>query len=130
MALVATAGVVVVAGAGFKSRLPAEIRAMAELREQTAQWRIGRCLLDLSHRTSFADDCVDRNRRPLVLVWGDSTAGALMPGLRKAQQTREFGIAQFNRECLHSGARRGRPDCRANNERCSRSPARSGRTSC
>jgi len=44
---------------------------------------------------SFADDCVDRTRRPLVLVWGDSTAGALMPGLLKAQQTRNFGIGQL-----------------------------------
>ena len=43
----------------------------------------------------FADTCVERDRRPLVLIWGDSTAGALLPGLRKAQETRNFGIAQL-----------------------------------
>ena len=53
---------------------------------QTAQWRVHQCLLDLSRESAFAEDCVDRDRRPLVLVWGDSTAGALMPGLRKAQR--------------------------------------------
>ena len=117
MALVAGAGGVVVAGGGFKSRLPVEIRAMADVREQTGQWRIDRCLLDPSHQTSFADDCVDRNRRPLVLVWGDSTAGALMPGLRKAQEGREFGIAQFTASACIPALGAGAPDCRANNDR-------------
>src|SRR5258705_9727643 len=33
--------------------------------------------------------------RPLFFVWGDSTATALMPGLRQLQQERNFGLAQF-----------------------------------
>jgi peptidoglycan/LPS O-acetylase OafA/YrhL len=119
MALVAIAGVVVFQARGFDFRLPSEIRAMADVPEQTAQWRVHRCLLDLTHETVFADDCADRDRRPLLLVWGDSTAGALMPGLRKAQETRGFGIAQFtasscvpiiNAEILTA------PGCRANND--------------
>jgi hypothetical protein len=56
---------------------------------------VHQCLLDLSHETAFADACVDRDRRPLVLLWGDSTAGALLPGLRKAQESHAFGVAQF-----------------------------------
>ena len=40
---------------------------------------------------SFADDC---DRRPLVMVRGNSTATALIPGLRKRRK-RHFGIAQF-----------------------------------
>ena len=95
MALVALAGVVVLRNGGFDVRLPEEIRAMAHVPEQTAQWRVGECMLDISRQTSFAETCVDRNRRPLVMLWGDSTAGALMPGLRKAQESRDFGIAQF-----------------------------------
>ena len=74
-------------------------------RRKSAQWPMCRrrsasggftnaCSISASEM-AFADDCVDRDRRPLVLVWGDSTAGALMPGLRKAQETRNFGIAQF-----------------------------------
>ena len=95
MVLVALAGGIVYRGNGFDFRLPPEIRAMAGVQVHTAQWRVGQCLLDLSHQFGFADECVDHDRRPLVLVWGDSTAAALIPGLRKAQESRSFGIAQW-----------------------------------
>jgi len=95
MVSVAVAGVAVVQGRGFDFRLPPQIREMASVPMQASQWRIHECLLDLTREMSFADSCVDRDRRPLILVWGDSTAGALLPGLRKAQETRAFGIAQF-----------------------------------
>jgi len=95
MVLVAAAGAIVVKGGGFDFRLPPEIRAMAEVQTDSSGWRFHECLLDLDREMSFADSCVDRGRRPLLLVWGDSTAGALLPGLRKAQETRDFGIAQF-----------------------------------
>jgi peptidoglycan/LPS O-acetylase OafA/YrhL len=120
MVLIAAAGGVIVEGHGFESRLPAEIRAMADVPEQSSQWRIHECLLDLSHEMTFADSCVDRDRRPLVLVWGDSTAGALMPGLRKAQQVRDFGIAQFTaNSCIPAldTDEPGSPNCRAINDR-------------
>ena len=120
MAVVALAGVVVLGSGGFDFRLPPEIRAMADVPEQSAQWRVHRCLLDLGHETRFADDCVERDRRPLLLVWGDSTAGALMPGLRKAQRTHAFGIAQLTASScvpiIHADILSA-PGCRANNER-------------
>ena len=120
MAVIALAGVVVYAGRGFDFRLPVEIRAMADMPEQTAQWRVGRCMIDLSHQTNFAEDCVERDRRPLLLLWGDSTAGALMPGLLKAQQTHTFGLAQFNASScvpLLNVDVAVTPNCRANNDR-------------
>ncbi len=120
MVLVAAAGGVIVEGRGFDFRLPPEIRQMANVPEQASQWRVHECMLDLSHEMSFADSCVDRDRRPLVLVWGDSTAGALMPGLRKAQETRNFGIAQFtSSSCIPvlNTDVAGVPNCRAINDR-------------
>jgi hypothetical protein len=120
MAAVALAGVVVAAGGGFEFRLPAEIRAMADVPEQNAQWRAGKCLIDLSHQTNFADECVERNRRPLLLLWGDSTAGALMPGLFEAQRTRNFGIAQLTASScvpILNIDIAVTPNCRANNDR-------------
>ncbi len=120
MAVVAIAGVIVFEGRGFDFRLPGEIRAMANVPVQSAQWRIHQCLLDLAHETAFAHDCVDRNRRPLILVWGDSTAGALMPGLRKAQESRDFGLAQFTASSCIPALDvdiTGAPGCRANNDR-------------
>ena len=120
MTLVALAGVIVYAGGGFDFRLPPEIRAMANVPEQTEQWRVNKCLIDLSHQTAFADECVERNRRPLLLLWGDSTAGALMPGLFKAQQTHEFGIAQLTASScvpILNVDIAVTPNCRANNDR-------------
>jgi hypothetical protein len=120
MALVALAGVVVVENRGFDFRLPGEIRGMASVATQSSQWRVHQCLIDLSHETSFADDCVDRGRRPLILVWGDSTAGALMPGLRKAQESRAFGIAQFTSSSCTPALNTdvaGNPNCRAINDK-------------
>ena len=120
MILVAAAGAAVVWARGFDFRLPAEIRAMANVPTQNSHWRFHQCLLDLSRETSFANDCVDRDRRPLVLVWGDSTAAALMPGLRKAQETRNFGLAQFTSSscipALHADIV-GVPNCRAINDK-------------
>ena len=120
MALVAVAGVVVVKNEGLDFRLPPDIRAMAEVPTQAAKWRVHQCLLILSHDTAFADDCVDRDRRPLLFVWGDSTAGALMPGLRKLQETRDFGIAQFNSSSCVPALNvdiPGVPNCRAMNDK-------------
>jgi peptidoglycan/LPS O-acetylase OafA/YrhL len=120
MVLIAVAGGIVVQGRGFDFRLPPEIRAMADVPTQSSQWRIHECLLDLSHEMSFADNCVDRDRRPLVFVWGDSTAGALLPGLRKAQQVRDFGIAQFtSSSCIPAlnADIAGTPNCRVINDK-------------
>jgi hypothetical protein len=120
MAVVALAGATVYEGRGFDFRLPPEIRAMADVPEQTAQWRVDRCLLDLSHQTEFADECVEHHRRPLLLLWGDSTAGALMPGLFRAQQTHAFGLAQLTASScvpLLNVDITVTPNCRANNDR-------------
>ncbi|MCP4614822.1 MAG: acyltransferase [Bradyrhizobium sp.] len=120
MVLVGTAGAVIVRGGGFDFRLPPEIRAMASVPTQSQRWRVHECMLDISNETSFAADCAERDRRPLVLVWGDSTAGALLPGLRKAQETRNFGIAQFtSSSCIPAlnADIPGNPNCRAMNDK-------------
>jgi len=120
MGLVALAGGAIVAGHGFDFRLPPQIREMTDVRTDSSKWRLHQCLLDLSHEMSFADSCVDRNRRPLILLWGDSTAGALLPGLRKAQETRYFGIAQFTSSACVPALNAdvaGSPNCRIINDR-------------
>jgi peptidoglycan/LPS O-acetylase OafA/YrhL len=120
MALVALAGVVVVRNDGFDFRLPPEIRAMAQATTQGAKWRLHECMLDLTRDTNFADTCADRDRRPLLFVWGDSTAGSLMPGLLKAQHTHQFGIAQFTSAACAAALNAdipGVPRCRAINDK-------------
>jgi peptidoglycan/LPS O-acetylase OafA/YrhL len=120
MAMVAAAGFAVISGRGFDFRLPPEIRAMASVPTESFKWRFHECLLDLSKETTFAETCVERDRRPLVLMWGDSTAGALLPGLRKAQETRNFGIAQLTSSSCIPALNAdivGTPNCRAMNDK-------------
>jgi peptidoglycan/LPS O-acetylase OafA/YrhL len=120
MAVLAVAGGVVVQNGGFDIRLPVEIRAMAHVPTQAAKWRVNTCLLDLSHQTDFAAECVEHDRRPLLLVWGDSTAGALMPGLLKAQEMRGFALAQLTASSCIPALNAdipGVPNCRAHNDR-------------
>jgi peptidoglycan/LPS O-acetylase OafA/YrhL len=120
MVAVAAAGAVVVQGRGFDFRLPPEIRAMADVRTDASGWRFHECLLDLSREMSFAETCVDRARRPLIVVWGDSTAGALMPGLRQAQESHPFGIAQFTSSSCYPALNVDIPEtpsCREINEK-------------
>lgn len=120
MVLVAATGGAVVVGHGFDFRMPPEIRGMADVRTDSSKWRFRECLLDLSRENSFADTCVDQGRRPLIVLWGDSTAGALLPGLRKAQETRNFGIAQFtSNSCIPAlnADVESTPNCRAINDK-------------
>jgi peptidoglycan/LPS O-acetylase OafA/YrhL len=119
MVLIAVFGGIVVEGRGFDFRLPPEIRDMANMPTQLSGWRLQKCFLEIS-QTSFADSCVDHDRRPLVFVWGDSTAAALTPGLRKAQQTHTFGVAQFTSSSCKPVLNidvRGAPNCRATNDK-------------
>jgi peptidoglycan/LPS O-acetylase OafA/YrhL len=115
MAVVAAAGILVVRGEGFDFRLPPQIRAIAAVTTGTAAWRVDECLLNLSIATTYAETCVDRGRHPMIFLWGDSTAGALMPGLRRAQEVRNFGVAQFTaNSCMPTLD--GPPPCREHNE--------------
>ncbi|WP_354125660.1 acyltransferase family protein [Bradyrhizobium sp. LB8.2] len=116
MAAMAVAGIIVIHWNGFEARLPPQVRAIASVRTDGAGSRVGECLLDLSQRTDYAETCVDRGKHPMVLLWGDSTAGALLPGLRRAQEMREFGVAQFTASSCVPDLN-GPANCRENNAR-------------
>jgi peptidoglycan/LPS O-acetylase OafA/YrhL len=73
--------------------LPDEIERFATLQTGSLEWRLHECMLVEGDR-HFATSCIDPER-PLVALWGDSAAGALMPGLRDLQSQYRFGIAQF-----------------------------------
>jgi len=54
------------------------------------------CHLQTEHEVEFAPECVEQ-QRPMVVLWGDSHASALYPGLRELQQSRDFGLTQWTR---------------------------------
>ncbi|CCD92687.1 putative Acyltransferase, group 3; O-antigen acetylase [Bradyrhizobium sp. ORS 375] len=99
MALIAVAGGVAVWGDGFESRLPEKVRAYVAANrgdETSAHWRRGSCLLLPDQDASqFGAECTADRRRPLVLLWGDSYAAALYPGMKALQREAEFGLAEL-----------------------------------
>lgn len=76
-------------------QLPDELAGFASLSMESPEWRAHECMLYDSD-PKYASSCVEPER-PLVAIWGDSTAAALMPGLRDLQSRYGFGIAQFTK---------------------------------
>lgn len=91
MASIAALGVWTIQGDGLNFRFPLELRSILQASVQAERWRRHECTM-IDGKTDFAETCVDRDRRPLLFLWGDSTAAALVPGLRDLQQRRNFGL--------------------------------------
>jgi hypothetical protein len=90
MAAVAVAAVVAL---WVPPQLPKDVAALVDVHTGTAEWRSDTCMLNQPYQ-DFAPDCIE-HKRPLLTLLGDSTAGALMPGLRHLQSRAQFGIAQL-----------------------------------
>jgi peptidoglycan/LPS O-acetylase OafA/YrhL len=118
MMFVAVAGFAIIQGQGFETRFPKELLDIAEVTEYPTSWRIHECLIDPKKERAFGKSCMEE-ARPLLFVWGDSVATALMPGLRQLQRERSFGIAQFTANSCGpwiSVDVPGNPNCRGIND--------------
>jgi len=95
MPLAAMAAIPVVALAAllFPPQLPAAIQHLLMLPPVGAGMRIHACMLNDDDK-DFAPECIE-HKRPLIAIWGDSTAGALVPGFQRLQAQRDFGLAQL-----------------------------------
>jgi SGNH domain (fused to AT3 domains) len=87
---------------GFPTRIPESVRYLDAFRYDNGplETRAGKCLLLFEQdERDFAADCVDPNtsgsNRPFVVVWGDSHAAHLYPGLKRLQPTGGFSLAQL-----------------------------------
>ena len=81
---------------GLPVRFPQPIRGfMLTGSETSIHWRRGTCLLLLQPASEFAPECAGNGRRPLLLIWGDSYAAALYPGLLHFADDRGYGVAQY-----------------------------------
>src|SRR5262249_2394231 len=59
------------------------------------EYRSNTCFLDRRQDpTEFRAECSD-TKRPLVLLWGDSHAASIYPGLRNLSKSISFGLSQF-----------------------------------
>ncbi|MDB5638278.1 MAG: hypothetical protein JWP51_3186 [Bradyrhizobium sp.] len=91
---IGVAGMVTAISSGFGFRFPPEIRDIALLPQQNNAGFRDKCFLE-APGAEFNSSCIDQGEKPLLFLWGDSTAAALYPGLRKAQQTVPFRLAHF-----------------------------------
>src|SRR5262249_14820004 len=92
---VGLAGIVTVAAGGFGFRFVPEIRAIADLPPQNNSGFRDRCFLGAS-QARFGSECIEPGEKPLMLLWGDSTAAALYPGLKEAQQKYWFRLGRLS----------------------------------
>ncbi|NLA69066.1 MAG: acyltransferase [Gammaproteobacteria bacterium] len=120
MAVVLAAAVAVWALRGIESRAGEPVRAYANYAyDWRAPSREGRCSLTGARGEPevFTPDCIDPPGpapRPTLVLWGDSHAALLYPGLREAAGD-GLRLAQFTRSGCRPYLASRKPDCRANN---------------
>lgn len=91
---VGVVGLATAAGAGFGFRFPAGIRDIAMLSPQNNAGFRDKCFLEAPGARLDAN-CIEQGNKPLLFLWGDSTAAALYPGLKKAEERVPFRLARF-----------------------------------
>jgi peptidoglycan/LPS O-acetylase OafA/YrhL len=98
MAVLGAVGLVADQTNGFPMRIPESIRGfMLDGNETSFRWRAGKCLLlPEQSAADFAPECGGDGRHPLVVVWGDSYAASLYPGLAHFGAERGFDVAEFS----------------------------------
>lgn len=120
MALVATAASIVFSTNGAAFRLPPDLRPIATYKyDYTKDARV-ECWMRAGQKNDFAPSCTDAlkpddRNRPRVLVWGDSHAARLFPGLllRFGEQAE---MAPLNRDGCAPILGIGYDNCRNGNE--------------
>ncbi|HET6841082.1 MAG TPA: acyltransferase family protein [Candidatus Angelobacter sp.] len=124
MLAVCLLGVLSVAKHGFPLRFPPNIRELAtyEMSEHVSGWRDDQCFLSPSQGPqSFISSCTDATPGdgPLLLLWGDSHAADLYPGIHQLQSGHAFRVAQYtasNCAPIVDLDQRSRPYCREIND--------------
>jgi peptidoglycan/LPS O-acetylase OafA/YrhL len=99
MIAIGSAGAMAVMHDGFATRYPPVIQRATEydLDGYRTAIRHRTCFMDVGQVTqSAAPACIEAGNRPLWVIWGDSAAASLYPGLRHLSQTAgDFRLAQF-----------------------------------
>jgi peptidoglycan/LPS O-acetylase OafA/YrhL len=93
MAAMATIPALALAAMLFPPQLPSAIQRLVMLPPVGEGMGIHACMLNDDDK-DFGPDCIE-HKRPLIAFWGDSTAGALVPGFQRLQSRYDFGLAQL-----------------------------------
>ncbi|MGY3549405.1 acyltransferase family protein [Bradyrhizobium sp. USDA 4469] len=95
MGIIVALGITTIEMNGFPNRIPEEIRQAAAVVPGRDFIRYGECHVSATEHGQLSSNCIEKNRKPLVAVWGDSTAAALAAGIYQLDDRVRPGIAQF-----------------------------------
>lgn len=99
LAIAVALGSLAFATKGQPSRIPPQLRAIGTWSEMNpaVNWRPSRCYYPPESPAELSSECTPPKRPgvPLVLLWGDSHAAHLYPGLVKLQSTHVIDIIQW-----------------------------------
>jgi len=99
MVLIFIFGNNIIQNKGYQERIPGEIRGLVSYQNYISDWekdvRLNTCHLggDIGIKNRL-ELCVEK-KRPLILIWGDSHAASLYPGMKLYSDSINFGLAQF-----------------------------------
>jgi peptidoglycan/LPS O-acetylase OafA/YrhL len=94
LTMLGAVGILTADASGFGFRFPPEIRDIALLAPHSNTGFRNECFL-AGPGSRFSSSCIEPGDRPLLFLWGDSTAAALYPGLKKAEETFPFRLGFF-----------------------------------
>ena len=99
LAIAAALGSLAFATQGLPSRISPQLQAIGTWSEvdPAASWRPYRCYYPPESHTELSSECTPLKRPgvPLVLLWGDSQAAHLYPGLVNLRSTHDLDIIQW-----------------------------------
>jgi peptidoglycan/LPS O-acetylase OafA/YrhL len=99
LAIAVALGSLAFATQGLPSRIPPQLQAIGTWSEMdpAVNWRPSRCYYPPESSTELSSECTPLKRPgvPLVLLWGDSHAAHLYPGLVDLQSTHDLDIIQW-----------------------------------
>jgi SGNH domain (fused to AT3 domains) len=86
-------GITTVAASGFDIRFPPDIRDIAAIQPEDNGGLRSACFQETA--TTYGDDCIEKGDKPLLFLWGDSTAASLSPGMQVEAGRSGFRLAHF-----------------------------------
>jgi len=102
---------------GFEGRLTESQRSLIALEkyDYSQIYRSGACFIDINReKDEFSDECRNRSKDAVTLVWGDSHAAALSYGLRQNTEVSQYTSSGC--PPLVSGIGNWRPKCKQLND--------------
>lgn len=105
---------------GFPQRMPSLIQSTETLAQWETHVRDGNCYLQNPYAENHSKECFEETS-PQAVLWGDSHAAALYPGLHLLQGTKAFGLIQLTQSgcppLLNVGHLAFRKNCKEINSR-------------